>query len=116
MGGRSLDDVSQVELLDGRVVSLRRLDADDVEAITVPHDALTHHERYLRFFTMHPVHLKTLAARPTERGSKQYALGAFDFGRLIGVASYVLCDAPGCAEVAVGVAHADICAEQERRY
>jgi RimJ/RimL family protein N-acetyltransferase len=102
-----LDEVSEVTLLDGRVVSLRRLDAKDVDAVIALHDTLTDHERYLRFFTTHPAQLKALVDKLTERGSKQYALGAFDSDRLIGVASYVLCDAPGCAEVAVAVAHED---------
>ncbi|MDT5254896.1 MAG: hypothetical protein QOH07_3850, partial [Mycobacterium sp.] len=43
----------------------------------------------------------------TDGSSADYALGAFESGTLIGVASYVVCGRPATAEVAVVVAHND---------
>jgi hypothetical protein len=40
-------------------------------------------------------------------GQKAFALGAFESGKLIGVASYVVCGRPATAEVAVVGAHND---------
>jgi L-amino acid N-acyltransferase YncA len=101
-----MDKVSRTELVDGSVVSLRRLDADDSEDIVRLYDELTDDDRYFRFFTMRPAHLASLAQSLTVRSDNQYALGAFDSGKLIGVANYIACRTPGEAEVAVVVAHA----------
>ena len=92
-------------LLDGRVVSLRRLDLDDLDSIIALSESLTESERYFRFFTAYPTYLKSWARSLAERSNKQFALGAFESGRLIGVASYFMCNEPGCAEVAIVVAH-----------
>jgi hypothetical protein len=56
---------------------------------------------------MHPAHLKAVADKLTDGSSEDYALGAFEAGTLIGVASYVVCGRPATAEVAVVVAHND---------
>jgi len=61
-------------------------------------------DRYLRFFTTRPGHLEQLARRLTEANTG-CALGAFDAGRLIGVANYVISDDPHVADIAVAVAH-----------
>lgn len=90
--------------MDGSTVSLRRLDSDDFDQIVRLSESLTDEERYLRFFTVHPAHLDVWARSLTEHSDGEYALGAFDSGRLIGVANYVTCQ-PGSAEVAVVVAH-----------
>jgi hypothetical protein len=50
---------------------------------------------------MHPIYLKTLTDKLTEGGGEDYALGAFESGRLIGVATYVVCGKPATAEVAI---------------
>ena len=56
---------------------------------------------------MHPVYLKTVADKLTEGDGEDYALGAFESGKLIGAASYVVCGRPATAEIAVVVAHND---------
>ncbi len=53
----------------------------------------------------YPSNLKSWARSLVERSDKQFALGAFESGRLIGAASYFMCNEPGCAEVAIVVAH-----------
>ncbi len=103
-----VDPIDQARLLDGRLVSLRRLGPDDAEAVTALHQQLSDYDRYFRFFTLHPVCLPELVAKLTEPADDLFALGAFDDGRLIGVAHYTAGgDEPGSAEVAVVVAHED---------
>jgi GNAT superfamily N-acetyltransferase len=93
------------QLLHGRLVSLRRLRADDAEAVVALHQNLSDHDRYLRFFTLNPVQLDELVGKLIEPGVAQYALGAFDADRLIGVANYAVSDDPTVADIAVVVAH-----------
>jgi RimJ/RimL family protein N-acetyltransferase len=100
-----LEHISEATLLDGGLVSLRRLDMDDLDGIIALSETLTESERYLRFFTAHPAYLKSWARSLADRSNRQFALGAFESGRLIGVASYFMCNDPGCAEVAIVVAH-----------
>jgi L-amino acid N-acyltransferase YncA len=106
-GSRVVDDVFTSTLRDGATVQVRRLEPADIDAVIALHDTLSDRERYLRFFTMHPAHLKTLADKLTDGSSEDCALGAFESGTLIGVASYDLCGRPATAEVAVVVAHND---------
>src|ERR1700684_1740282 len=106
-GSRVVDDVFASTLRDGAAVLFRRLEPADIDAVIALHDTLSERERYLRFFTMHPAHLKTVADRLTDGSSEDYALGAFESGRLIGVASYVVCGRPETAELAIVVAHND---------
>ncbi len=106
-GSRVVGEVFTSTLRDGATVQVRRLEPADIDAVNALHDTLSDRERYLRFFTMHPAHLKTLADKLTDCSSEDYALGAFESGTLIGVASYVVCDRPATAEVAVVVAHND---------
>lgn len=101
-----IGEASSAELVDGSVVSLRRLESGDSDDIVALYEELTDDERYFRFFTMRPAHLATLAQSLTVHSNTQCALGAFDSGKLIGVANYVACKASGEAEVAVVVAHA----------
>jgi RimJ/RimL family protein N-acetyltransferase len=107
VGSECLDEAPIATLRDGSTVLLRRLDAADIDAVIALHDALSDHERYLRFFTTRPAYLKTLARKLTERSDKDYALGAFESGELVGVANYVVCHEYETAEVAVVVAHND---------
>lgn len=102
-----VDDVSAATLRDGATVQLRRLEPADIDAVIALHDTLSDRERYLRFFTMHPVYLKTVADKLTEDDGEDYALGAFESGMLIGVANYMVCGRPATAEVRVVVAHND---------
>jgi hypothetical protein len=102
-----LDEAPVATLRDGSTVLLRRLDAADIDAVIALHDALSNHERYLRFFTPRPPCLKTCARKLTGRSDKGYALGAFESGELIGVANYVVCHEDQTAEVALVVAHND---------
>ncbi len=105
MSNEYLEHVSEATLLDGDLISLRRLDSDDLDGIVALSETLTESERYFRFFTAYPAYLENWARALTERSTTQFALGAFESGRLIGVASYSMCDEPGCAEVAIVVAH-----------
>ena len=106
MSGQRRGRASTAELIDGSVISLRRLKPSDAEAILALYESLTDDERYFRFFAMHPA-LEQWARSIAEPGDDQYSLGAFNAGRLLGVANYLACGRPGCAEVAVVVAHAE---------
>ena len=87
---------------------MRRLRADDAEPVMALHQHLSDHDRYYRFFTLQPVQLDEIVGQLTERAHGRYALGAFDAGRLIGVAHYALVrDDPKAAEFAIVVAHED---------
>jgi GNAT superfamily N-acetyltransferase len=102
-----LDEASVSTLRDGSTVLLARLDVADIDAVIALHDALSDHERYLRFFTPRAPDLKTCARKLTEGSDRDYALGAFEFGELIGVANYVVSHEDETAEVALVVAHND---------
>jgi GNAT superfamily N-acetyltransferase len=106
-GSKVVDDVFTSTLRDGATVLLRRLEPTDIAAVSALHDTLSERERYLRFFTMHPMYLKALADQLTDGKNNHYALGAFESGTLIGVANYVMCGKPATADVAVVVAHED---------
>lgn len=104
----SADFAGTARLLDGRVVSLRRLGADDADAVMALHQHLSDHDRYFRFFTLQPVQLAELVGSLTEPPDGMCALGAFDADRLIGVAHYMLVrEDPKAAEFAIVVAHED---------
>ncbi|HKI43602.1 MAG: N-acetyltransferase family protein [Mycobacterium sp.] len=100
--------VKEARLLDGRRVSMRRLGVGDADAVYALHRHLSDHDRYFRFFTLAPVGLHELAGKLTGPADGMCAVGAFDAGRLIGVAHYTVgSEDPGAAEVAVVVAHED---------
>jgi L-amino acid N-acyltransferase YncA len=107
MNSRASDGISHPVLFDGSTVLLRRLDSGDFGEVVRLSETLTDEERYLRFFTLRPAHLEAWARSLTERSDWLYAIGAFESGKLIGVANYVTCRRPGYAEVAVVVAHND---------
>lgn len=107
MNDEAVELAVTARVLDGRLVSLRRLSAEDAEAVISLHQHLTDHDRYYRFFTLQPVQLDEVVSELTEPAHGRYAVGAFDAGRLIGVANYIVCDDPGAAEVAIVVAHED---------
>lgn len=94
-------------LRDGATVSLRRLGPADVDAVIELHNTLSEHELYLRFFTTHPGYLRALADQLTDSVGDNYALGAFETAKLVGVANYVMCDTPATADAAAVVAHGD---------
>jgi GNAT superfamily N-acetyltransferase len=102
-----VDELFTATLRDGATVLLRRLGSADIDAVIALHGALSEPELYLRFFTMHPAYLKTLAGKLTDADGTNYALGAFESGTLIGIANYALCGKPATADVAVVVAHDD---------
>ncbi len=108
---RAKKDISQrafaAKLADGAWIVIRHLEPADADAVIALHDALTQRERYLRFLTMQPVHLKALASRLTDGQAEDFTLGAFESGMLIGLANYAICGRPATAEVAVVVAHHD---------
>jgi RimJ/RimL family protein N-acetyltransferase len=103
---RSLDQADTVRLLDGSVIRIRQLGTPDIAAVTELHRQLTDRERYLRFFVGYPAYLTTFAEKVVHCNRNQWALGAFDSGRLIGMANYEV-TGPDAAEVAVAVAHND---------
>ncbi len=108
MSTQGLEHVASAKLLDGAVIALRKLTLADVADVVRLYETLSDDECYYRFFTAHPAHLQTSALSLTEPSDTQYALGAFGSGELLGVASYYIEIAtPGCAEVAVVVAHSE---------
>ncbi|ASL15163.1 GNAT family N-acetyltransferase [Mycobacterium intracellulare] len=107
MDGHAVGDAATCQLLDGRIISLRRIDIEDAGAVAALHQHLSDHDRYLRFFTMHPPHLDELVSTLIEPKEGRYALGAFDGNRLIGVANYTICADPTAADIAIVVAHED---------
>jgi GNAT superfamily N-acetyltransferase len=107
MGSQAVGDTATSQLLDGRVISLRRIDGEDAEAVVALHQQLSDDDRYFRFFTMHPAHLHQLVSKLIEPKDGQYALGAFDGDRLMGVANYTVCADPTAADIAIVVAHED---------
>jgi len=108
MDDQAVESAATARLPDGRLVSLRRLNVDDTEAVLTLHQQLSDHDRYLRFFTPQPVQLHELVGKLSEPAHGQYALGAFDADRLIGVAHYVLVrEEPKAAEFAIVVSHED---------
>lgn len=108
MGNQIMDFSATAQLLDGQLISLRRLNADDTKAALALHQHLSDFDRYFRFFTLNAIDLDKLVGKMTEPTPGQFALGAFDAERLIGVANYsVVRDDPKVAEVAIAVAHED---------
>ncbi len=107
MNGGCAEQPKALTLIDGSVTSVRRLDVNDIDALIALYERLTDRERYFRFFTIHPTSLETLAVKLTEQNSDHCALGCFDAGRLIGMASYQKSREPGVAEVSVAVAHGE---------
>ena len=100
-----MDDANRVRLFDGTHVLIRRLSAGDVDAVTELHNRLTEQEQYFRFFITHPKKLREYSEKLVVCDHERCGLGAFDAGRLIGVANYALSDDPDVAELAVAVAH-----------
>lgn len=94
-----------VQLTDGTVISIRRLDAQDRGMILALADGLTTQERYLRFFTMHPAHLDSWVESLLTDDEFHYAAGAFHDGALLAVATYATLERADTAEVSVLVAH-----------
>ena len=102
-----VDGAFRSTLRDGATVSLRQLESSDIGVVTALHETLSARELYLRFFTAHPVSLKVLADKLTDHDGGNYALGAFESGKLIGLASYAMCGKRATADVAAVVAHED---------
>lgn len=108
MCNRLAESATTTRLLDGRLVSLRSLDAGDAEAVLALHQHLSDHDRYFRFFTLNPIDLDQLVTKMTQPAQGRSAVGAFDRGRLIGAANYIAVpDDPKTAEIAIAVAHED---------
>jgi RimJ/RimL family protein N-acetyltransferase len=103
----TIDTAHRIRLFDGTHVVIRRLNARDVDAVTELHDRLTEEEQYFRFFIPHPKELREFAEELVMCNHRRCGLGAFDAGRLIGVANYAMSDDPDAAEIGVAVAHAE---------
>jgi RimJ/RimL family protein N-acetyltransferase len=96
---------SVATLVDGSEVTLRSLRAEDYDAVMALAADLSAEERYLRFFTAYPAYIGEWALSVTRPADGFVALGVFENGELIGVANYATSSEPGCAEIAVVVAH-----------
>ena len=107
MGSQAVESPATCQLLDGRQISLRRLDIDDAEAVAALHQHLSDHDRYFRFFTLNPAHLDEVVSKLIDPTVGEYALGAFDGDRLIGIANYAVSADPTVADIAIVVAHED---------
>lgn len=108
MSNQLMEFAATARLLDGRFVSLRPLSADDTKAALALHQQLSDYDRYFRFFTLNQIDLDQMVRKMTQPAQGQYALGAFDADRLIGVANYIVVhDDPKVAEIAIAVAHED---------
>ncbi|MGH7291499.1 MAG: GNAT family N-acetyltransferase, partial [Myxococcota bacterium] len=97
-----------ITLRDGAIVEVRRLGADDYDAVIRLAETRTERERYLRFFTAHPNYLDEWARSLTETKSGDHGrqtVGAFEDDMLVGLANYVATAQSGRAEVSVVVAH-----------
>jgi hypothetical protein len=68
---------AQFCLKDEACVEIRRLAIPDYDAVVRLSETLTEHERYLRFFTMHPGYLDEWARSLTEQREDLFAIGAF---------------------------------------
>lgn len=94
------------ELIDGGVVTLRRVADADRAAITAMAQGLSERERYLRFFTTHPTYIDEWVDSLIDNPADRFTLAAFgDDGLMLGVATYIDSPRPDCAEVAIVVAH-----------
>lgn len=103
--GTTNEFTTAATLLDGAIVTIRRLVADDYDAVVTLAATLSDQERYMRFFTVHPAYIGEWALSLTAPAVGVVALGAFEATDLIGVANYAATDRPGYAEVAAVVAH-----------
>ncbi len=99
------DFAKTATLLDGATVTIRRLTPGDYDAVVALAIDLSDEERYLRFFTLRPTYVNEWALSLTAPAAGVVALGVFECGQLIGVANYAELSQPGCAEIAVLVAH-----------
>ncbi|UQX10319.1 GNAT family N-acetyltransferase [Candidatus Mycobacterium methanotrophicum] len=100
-------DLARAKLLDGRVVSLRCLDAEDADAVLALHQNLPDGDRDFRFLTLSPVDLPRLASALTTPDANSSAIGAFDKGCLIGAAIYAISDDPRAGALAIVIARDD---------
>ena len=107
MSGQAVELTATARLLDGRLVSLRRLGVDDTEAVVALHQHLSDHDRYYRFFTLNPVHLDQLVGKLIEPTNGPVRSRRIRWKQLIGVANYTVSDDPNAAEIGVVVAHED---------
>lgn len=104
--GRSeYESPTTAELLDGHVVTIRRVAETDRAAIIALAHGLTEQERYLRFFTTHPRHIDEWVDSLVDASADRFTLAAVDDGTLLGVANCIESPRPGYAEVSIVVAH-----------
>ena len=66
MSNQLVEFAATAQLLDGRLVSLRRLGADDAKAALALHRHLSDYDRYFRFFTLNQIDLDQLVSKMTE--------------------------------------------------
>lgn len=89
-------------LADGRVVGVRELGSADADLALRLHTSLPERDQYTRFFTVHPAGLERLMSRMISGGDgHEYALGAFLFEELVGMASFSVLSDPSQAEIAL---------------
>lgn len=76
----------------------------DTPAIDHLHRDLSDHDRYMRFFAIHPAGLDKLASSLAACDDAHFAVGAFDGTRCIGVANFVISPGTTTADIAIAVA------------
>ncbi|RFU36735.1 GNAT family N-acetyltransferase [Actinomadura logoneensis] len=92
-------------LTDGSQVEIRRLTADDREAVRALHRGLSDESLYRRFFGLNRAMADQVADQVCRPDSPEHAaLGAWLRGELVGVAGYEASDVPDEAEIAMAVA------------
>ena len=97
-------DGARALLADGRVVVVRAIGQQDVDAVLALHMRLSEHDRYLRFFGSGTQVLDTITRRITRADDNSHvALGAWLGERLVGVAHYETILGTPTAEVALVV-------------
>ncbi|WP_078316471.1 GNAT family N-acetyltransferase [Mycobacterium sp. D16Q16] len=92
---------------DGAAITVRKLNRDDIRSVTFLHSGLNDRDRYLRFFTTRPKDVAAISESLTQQSRQQLSIGAFEHGRLVGVAHYVVNRDGRTAEVAILVARDD---------
>ena len=76
----------------------------DASAIGRLHRDLSDHDRYMRFFAIHPAGLDKLASSLAVCDDAHFAVGAFDGTRCVGVANFVVSPGTTTADIAIAVA------------
>ncbi|WP_068269403.1 GNAT family N-acetyltransferase [Aldersonia kunmingensis] len=83
----------------------RELQTDDAEAVLALLTSMTRTDYFHRFFTADPIDMRSTVDFIVHSDDGSGAIGAFDRGRLIGVANYSALESTRMAEIALVVDH-----------